>query len=84
MQTLVESRDPLWTADPDLEPMALDFRTALARLVPIFMPELLFRLGSDGQPVFKEFAATIAPTEFMPGKVFGTGRITRSITASNS
>jgi amidase len=55
--------------------MALDFRTALARLVPIFMPELLFRLGPDGQPVFKEFAAAIAPTEFMPGKVCGTGRM---------
>jgi amidase len=25
------------------------------------------------QPVFKEFAAAIVPTEFMPGKVFGSG-----------
>ena len=37
------------------------------------MPELLFRLGPDGQPVFKDFAAAIQPTEFMPGKVFGSG-----------
>ena len=37
------------------------------------MPELLFRLGPDGQPLFKEFAAAIVPTEFMPGKIFGTG-----------
>ena len=37
------------------------------------MPELLFRLGADGQPVFKDFAAAIVPTEFMPGKVFGGG-----------
>ena len=36
------------------------------------MPEL-FRLGPDGQPLFKEFAAIIVPTEFMPGKIFGTG-----------
>jgi amidase len=56
--------------------MRTDFRTALARLVPVFMPELLFRLGVDGQPVFKEFAAAIQPTEFMPGKIFGSGTMT--------
>jgi amidase len=39
----------------------------------VFMPELLFRLGPDGQPVFKEVAAALMPTEFMPGQVFGTG-----------
>ncbi len=73
--TLVESSDPLWTPDPEMEPMRTDFRRALARLVPVFMPELLFRLRPDGQPVFEEFAAAIVPTEFMPGKVFGTGRM---------
>jgi len=73
--TLVESSDPLWRPDPELETMQTDFRRALARLVPVFMPELLFRLGPDGQPLFKELAAAIVPTEFMPGKVFGTGRM---------
>jgi len=72
---LVESRDPLWTADEDIEPMKTDFRTALARLVPVFMPDLLFRLGRDGQPVFKDFAAAIEPTEFLPGRIFGGGSI---------
>jgi len=71
--TLVESTDPHWTHDPDLEVMKIDFRCALARLVPVFMPDLLFRLGPDGQPVFKEFAAAIEPTEFLPGRVFGRG-----------
>jgi amidase len=70
--TLVESSDPLWKRDHDVELMKTDFRRALARLVPVFMPDLLFRLGRDGQPVFKEFAAAIVPTEFMPGKVFGS------------
>jgi Asp-tRNA(Asn)/Glu-tRNA(Gln) amidotransferase A subunit family amidase len=74
--TLVESSDPLWTPDPDIEQMRTSFRTALARLVPVFMPELLFRLGTDGQPVFKDFAAAIQPTEFMPGKIFGGGTMT--------
>ena len=37
------------------------------------MPDLLFRLGRDGAPVFEEFAAAIRPTEFLPGKVFGGG-----------
>ena len=70
--TLVESSDPLWHADPDIEAMTTDFRRALARLVPVFMPDLLFRLGRDGKPLFQEFAAAIEPTEFVPGKVFGT------------
>jgi amidase len=73
--TLVESADPLWPRDPDIEPMRTDFRRALARLVPVFMPDLLFRLGRDGKPLFKEFAAAIAPTEFVPGKIFGSGRM---------
>ena len=71
--TLVESSDPLWTPDPEIEPMKVDFRRALARLVPVFMPDILFRLDADGQPLFREFAAAIVPTEFAPGKVFGTG-----------
>ncbi len=71
--TLVESSHRYWTRDAEVELMKVDFRTALARLVPVFMPDILFRLGKDGQPLFKEFAAAIEPTEFAPGKVFGTG-----------
>jgi Asp-tRNA(Asn)/Glu-tRNA(Gln) amidotransferase A subunit family amidase len=71
--SLVESCDPLWESDRDLEQMNPDFRACLARLVPVFMPDLLFRLGPDGTPLFKEFAAAIRPTEFAPGKVFGDG-----------
>jgi amidase len=73
--TLVDSTDPSWKNDPDLEVMKTDFRQALSRLVPVFMPDLLFRLGPDRQPVFKEFAAAIEPTEFLPGKVFGGGKM---------
>lgn len=70
---LVESAHRHWTPDPDVEPMGVDFRTALARLIPVFMPDLLYRLGPDGQPLYPEFAVAIRPTEFLPGQVFGTG-----------
>jgi Asp-tRNA(Asn)/Glu-tRNA(Gln) amidotransferase A subunit family amidase len=73
--TLVESCDPAWDRDPEIEQMNPDFRTALARLVPICMPDLLFRLTSNGEPLFKEFAASIRRTEFAPGKFFGTGTL---------
>ncbi len=73
--TLVESTDPLWPPDPDLETMKTDFRRALAKLVPVFMPDLLFRLDRNGKPLFEEFAAAIVPTEFAPGAVFGSGRM---------
>ena len=73
--TLVESSDPLWKRDPEIEQMKVDFRRALAALVPVFMPDILFRLDAQGQPLFKEFAAAIVPTEFAPGKVFGSGSL---------
>jgi amidase len=72
---LVESRDPLCEPDRDLEQMRVDFHEGLTRLVPLFMPDLLFRLGPNGTPLFKEFAAAIRPTEFAPGKVFGSGNL---------
>ena len=71
--TLVESSDPNWQRDADIEPMKVDHRTALARLVPVFMPDILYRLTAEGHPLFKEFAAAIVPTEFAPGKIFGGG-----------
>jgi hypothetical protein len=74
--TLVESADPLWTPDPRCERMTVDFRTALARLVPVFMPDLLFRLNADGSPVFPDFAAQIQRTEFAPGVFHGSGSMT--------
>ena len=73
--TLVESSHRHWQRDPDVELMKVDFRQALARLVPVFMPDILFRLGRDGQPVFKAFAAAVEPTEFAPGKLFGSGKM---------
>ena len=72
---LVESTDPLWTPDPEVETMTVDVRKALARLVPVFMPDLLFRVRADGTPVFPDFAAAVVPTEFAPGKVFGSGKM---------
>jgi amidase len=72
---LVESSDPLWAPEPGVETMTVDFRKALARLVPVFMPDLLFRVKADGTPVFPDFAAAVVPTEFAPGKVCGTGKM---------
>lgn len=65
--TLVQSADPLSPADPDYEEMSVDFRKALTRLVPVFMPDLLFRLGPDGTPVYKEVAEAVQPTPFVAG-----------------
>jgi amidase len=71
--TLVESRHALWERDPELEVMAVDYTSALARLIPLIMPDILFRLDSKGKPLFPDFADAIQPTEFLPGKVFGSG-----------
>jgi len=76
--TLVESSDPLWKRDPDIEQMKVDYRVALARLVPVFMPDVLFRLTGEGQPVFKEFAAAIRPTWPGARSWASNGAMTRS------
>jgi Asp-tRNA(Asn)/Glu-tRNA(Gln) amidotransferase A subunit family amidase len=73
--TLVETTDPLWARDPDIEQMKVDYRVALARIVPVMMPDILFRLDEQGEPVFPDFAAAIVPTEFQPGKTFGSGKM---------
>ena len=65
--TIVQSVDPLSPPDPDYATMDVDFRTALARLVPVFMPDILFRLGADGTPVYKEVAEAVVPTPFVAG-----------------
>ena len=71
--TLVESVDPLWPDDPSIENMSPSYTQVLAQLVPVFFPDILYRLRRDGQPQFPEFAAKIKPTEFAPGKTLGTG-----------
>lgn len=71
--TLVESVDPLWPDDPGIENMKPSYTDALAQLVPVFFPDILYRLTSGGQPQFPEFAAKIKPTDFAPGKTFGDG-----------
>jgi Asp-tRNA(Asn)/Glu-tRNA(Gln) amidotransferase A subunit family amidase len=71
--TLVESVDPDWKPEPGMEQMKPSYSQALAQLVPVIYPELLYRLTPEGKPVFPEFAAAIIPTEFAPGKTFGTG-----------
>ena len=71
--TLVESTDPRWKDDPEIENMATSFTRALTKLVPVFMPDILFRLTPAGKPLFPDVAAAIKPTEFAPGKMFGTG-----------
>ncbi|MGH9770965.1 MAG: amidase family protein, partial [Candidatus Acidiferrales bacterium] len=71
--TLVESTDPLWPGDPGMEKMNPSYTQALAQMVPVLFPDILYRLRRDGQPQFPEFAAKIEPTEFAPGKTFGSG-----------
>jgi Asp-tRNA(Asn)/Glu-tRNA(Gln) amidotransferase A subunit family amidase len=71
--TLVESVDPVWRDDPSIPNMSPSYSQALAQMVPVFFPEILFRLTGSGQPMFPEVAANVKPTEFAPGKTFGTG-----------
>ena len=71
--TLVESVDPLWPDDPDIENMQPSYTDALAQLLPVFFPDILYWLDGDGQPRFPEFAANVRPTAFAPGIDFGSG-----------
>jgi amidase len=88
--TLVESVDPRWVDDQSIENMKTTYSQAVARLLPVFFPDILYRVTSAGgrrgrgaqggeaelKPVFPEFAAAIRRTEFAPGVFFGTGTMT--------
>ena len=69
----MESVDPLWPDDPEIENMQPSYTDALAQLLPVFFPDILYWLDGDGQPRFPEFAANIKPTAFAPGITFGSG-----------
>jgi len=71
--TLIESVDPLWPDDPAIPNMKPSYNQALAQMVGVFFPDILYQLNRAGQPEFPEFAARIKPTEFQPSKVFGSG-----------
>jgi Asp-tRNA(Asn)/Glu-tRNA(Gln) amidotransferase A subunit family amidase len=71
--TLVESSGPGLFDDPQIENMSTSYTRALATLVPVFMPDILFRLNNQGAPVYPDVAKMVKSTEFAPGKRFGTG-----------
>jgi amidase len=71
--TLVESLTPGWVDDPEVENMTTTFDRAMAELVPVLYPELLFRLTPAREPQFPAFAARVQPTPFAPGVIKGTG-----------
>ena len=71
--TLVESVDPLWPDDPQVENMQPSYNDALAELIPVFYPDIIYWLDGDDQPVFPEIAAAIKPTEYAPGVIHGSG-----------
>ncbi len=50
--SLVESVDPLYPDDPDVENMAYTFQDALAEILPIHMPEYLATTTADGSLEF--------------------------------
>jgi amidase len=73
--TLVESVDPLWPNDPEIENMNPSYTEALVQLLPMIYPDILYRLTPAGEPQFPDFANKIIPTEFAPGKIFGSGSL---------
>ena len=71
--TLVESVTPGWVDDPEIENLSPSFDRAIAQIVPILYPDLLFRLAAGNEPKYSAFAARIEPTPFAPGVTKGTG-----------
>ena len=71
--TLVESVTAGWVDDPEVENMTTSFDRAIAELVPVLYPDLLYRLNAAREPVYPAFAAKVRPTPFAPGVIKGTG-----------
>jgi Asp-tRNA(Asn)/Glu-tRNA(Gln) amidotransferase A subunit family amidase len=73
--TLVESVTPGWVDDPAVANMAPSFDQAIAALVPLLFPDLLFRLTPAREPEFRAFADRIEATPFTAGTIKGTGSL---------
>jgi amidase len=73
--TLVESVDPRWPDDPQIANMKPSFTESLVALLPVFYPDILYRLENDKSPEFPEFAAKIKPTVFAKGVTHGSGML---------
>ena len=57
--TLVESVTAGWVDDPEVENMTTTFDRAIAEIVPVLFPELLYRLTAAREPQFPAFAARV-------------------------
>ncbi len=73
--TLVESVTPGWVDDPEIENMSPSFDRAIAEILPVLYPDLLFQLTANQEPKYPAFAARIEPTLFAPGVIKGTGSL---------
>jgi len=71
--TLIESVDPAWPDDPTMANMKPSFTESLAALLPVFYPDILYRLENDKSPEYPDFAAKIKPTVFARGVTHGSG-----------
>ena len=82
--TLVESVDPRWPDDPDdREHDRPTYTQALAELMPVFFPDILYRLDDrTAQPRVPGLRREIKPTEFAPGMIIRHGTMRRSTTWS--
>ena len=76
--TLVESVTAGWEDDPNIENMSPSFDRAIAEIVPVLAPDLLYRLTAADEPQFPDFAARIEPTAFAPGVMHGTGSLSQA------
>ncbi len=52
--TLVESVDPLWPDDPDIENMQPSYTDALAQLLPVLFPDILYWLDGTDRSVYDD------------------------------
>ena len=63
--------------------MTVDYNGALAQLIPLIMPDILFRLDGKGQPLFTDFCRGDRADGVPAGEgLWQRGPCSRSITAS--
>ena len=71
--TLVESVTPGWVDDPDIENMTTTFDRAIAELVPVLYPDLLFRLNAANEPLLSGVCGQGAADRVRAGRDQGHG-----------
>jgi Asp-tRNA(Asn)/Glu-tRNA(Gln) amidotransferase A subunit family amidase len=80
---LVELTHPDYPDDPTIPNAKFTFADALARVLPVLMPEIFARTGADGKPLFEVKGWDVKSPEYLRALTQGKAPLPGNVTLTN-